>query len=412
MRRMFGSRVVTEQQSKRRNIRGAPRLLKTTFLVNPKESWPPVGKTGVYMNLIQAPEQQSGSKSSPITEKNVLHFTFEHSPSYRQVQQKFLAAVESMDSDNIVKIVHQHPYHIDSLIQLSELCKMSEDLSMASELIEHAIFALESSFHTMFSLTTGTCRLNYNRQENRALFITLFKHAQYLENRACSRTALEIAKLILTFDPLSDPLAIILIIDFYALRAKQADFLVQLYNELNESNNLAQLPNMAYSYSLALFQIGKIEEADKAIQYALMMFPGVLRPLLDELSVQADPRVSAHSYFGPNAYDKQSMALQQLTSLYVCRSKLVWRDAEILPWLEKNVNLVLDLVDAKDEIVAEYSTKRSQRYVNPPRAILRHIILSDFKEKVPIAHFIKKETEPILMYDPLPPLDTVNIYTK
>ena len=28
-----------------------------------------------------------------------------------------------------------YPYHIDSLIQLSEVCKMSEDLPMAAELI-------------------------------------------------------------------------------------------------------------------------------------------------------------------------------------------------------------------------------------------------------------------------------------
>lgn len=52
------------------------------------------------------------------------------------------------------------------------------------------------------------------------------------------------------------------------------------------------------------------------------------------------------------------------------------------------------------------------RYKTPPRAILRHIILSDFKEKVPLAPFINKETEPILMYDPLPPLDTINIYER
>jgi hypothetical protein len=53
MRRMFGSKVVTETQNKRRNARGTPRLLKSTFLVNPKENWPPVGKTGIYMNLVQ-----------------------------------------------------------------------------------------------------------------------------------------------------------------------------------------------------------------------------------------------------------------------------------------------------------------------------------------------------------------------
>lgn len=412
MKRMFGSKVVADQQNKRRNNRGAPRILKSTYLVNPKDNWPPVGKSGIYMNLVQAPEQPLGGSGSKAVEKNVVYFAFEHSPSYRQIQQKFLQAVESMDSDNIIKIINQHPYHVDSLIQLSELCKMSEDHAMASELIDHALFALESSFHTMFSLTQGNCRLDYRRQENRALFVTLFKHSQYLESRACSRTALEVAKLILTFDPVSDPLAIILIIDYYAIRAKQYEWLVQLYDEWEATNNLSQLPNMAYSYALALFHLKRTEQADRALQYALLMFPAVLRMLLDELSIQPDPRVLGHAYFGSATYDKATVALQQLTSMYVCRSKLVWRDAEILPWLERNVTAVLDRVDAKDDIVAEYTAKRNQRYMNPPRAILRHIVLSDFKEKVPLAQFIKKETEPVLMYDPLPPLDSINIYTR
>uniref|UniRef100_A0A8D8HV55 Transcription factor 25 n=1 Tax=Culex pipiens TaxID=7175 RepID=A0A8D8HV55_CULPI len=412
MKRMFGSKVVADQQNKRRNNRGAPRILKSTYLVNPKDNWPPVGKSGIYMNLVQAPEQPLGGSGAKTVEKNAVYFAFEHSPSYRLIQQKFLQAVESMDSDNIIKIINQHPYHVDSLIQLSELCKMSEDHAMASELIDHALFALESSFHTMFSLTQGNCRLDYRRQENRALFVTLFKHSQYLESRACSRTALEVAKLILTFDPVSDPLAIILIVDYYAIRAKQYEWLVQLYDEWEATNNLSQLPNMAYSYALALFHLKRTDAADRALQYALLMFPAVLRMLLDELSIQPDPRVIGHSYFGPATYDKATVALQQLTSMYVCRSKLVWRDAEILPWLERNVTAVLDRVDAKDEIVAEYTAKRNQRYMNPPRAILRHIVLSDFKEKVPLAQFIKKETEPVLMYDPLPPLDSINIYTR
>ena len=240
---------------------------------------------------------------------------------------------------------------------------MSEDHVMAAELIEHAILGLESSFHSMFSLTAGNCRLDYRRQENRALFITLFKHAQYLEGRACSRTALEVAKLILSFDPENDPLAIILVIDYYALRASQYKWLIQLFNEWEVSNNLAQLPNMAYSHALALFYDNPDDrsKADEAIQYALAMFPGVLKPLLNELSVQVDSRVNTHSYFGPTAYSGQSPALQQLTALYTCRSKIVWQDSAILPWLERNVNIVLDQVDAKDEVIKEFSVKRSQR---------------------------------------------------
>lgn len=108
----------------------------------------------------------------------------------------------------------------------------------------------------------------------------------------------------------------------------------------------------------------------------------------------------------------QSPALHQLVSLYVCRAKVIWRQNNILNWLERNVNTVIDRVDLKDDIVAEYNQKRAARYVNPPRPILRHVILSDYKEKVPLAPFVAKEKEPIVMYDPLPPLDSVNCYER
>lgn len=422
MKRMFGSKVVQMKHSNdRRNGRGRP--FKTTWLVTPKDNWPPATKTGISMTIdsLKSSETETtaanrNSSSNRLnTAKGVQWYVFEHSVGYRQLQQKFLTAVESMDSDNIIKVINQQPYHVDSLIQMSELCKMSEDHAMASELIEHAILALETAFHSTFSLTTGNSRLDYCRQENRALFIVLFKHAQYLEGRACARTALEVAKLILTFDPVTDPLAMILVLDYYALRSKQYEWLVQLYDEWGSSHNLAQLPNMAYSYALALFYLNKnadLDSADKAIQYAIMMFPGVVKPLLDALSVQVDSRANSHQYISTSSYDNQPAALQQLTSLYVSRSKTVWRDADILPWLSKNVNAVLDRVDAKDPMVKDFSAKRSQRYKNPPRPILRHIILSDFKEKVPLAPFINQETEPIVMYDPLPPLDSINIYER
>lgn len=279
--------------------------MKATWLVTPKENWPPVTKTGIFMSM--DPNGDNNAEHSRKS-KGVQWFIYEHSPSYRALQQSFLNAVESMDSDNIIRIINQQPYHVDSLIQLSELCKMSEDQAMASELIEHAILALESAFHTLFSLSTGNCRLDYRRQENRALFIVLFKHAQYLEGRACSRTALEVAKLIMSFDPDTDPLAMILTVDYYALRAKQYEWLVQLYTEWESTNNLSQLPNMAYSFALALFYLhkdnGDLTAADDAIQYAVMMFPAVLRSLLEALSIQPDSRVNSHRYVGPQAFEK------------------------------------------------------------------------------------------------------------
>lgn len=53
------------------------------------------------------------------------------------------------------------------MLQLSDICKMGEDLQMATELIERTLFAMESAFHPLFNLAVGTCRLDYKRQENR-----------------------------------------------------------------------------------------------------------------------------------------------------------------------------------------------------------------------------------------------------
>ncbi|CAO1401010.1 unnamed protein product [Diamesa serratosioi] len=408
MKKMFGK--IVQDQKKRSQRGGNFRSFKSIYLTNPKDNWPAVNKTGIYMNLVQ-----DATTSKTNGNQNILNFAFEHSANYRQVQLKFLQSMESIDSNNIVKIINMSPYHIDALIQLSELCKMSEDMAMAAELIEHALYAYEyaSASHSMFSLTQGNCRMDYRRQENRGFFIVLFKHAQFLSQRACNRTALELAKLILSLAPEEDPLAIILLIDFYALRSKQYDFLIQLYQEWEHTHNLSQLPNIAYSYALALFLLNDKDACDDALQYALMMFPGVLKPLLESLSVQADSRLNTHKYFGPSAHTSSPLALQQLMALYVARCKVLWSgDQNVLLWLERNVNIVLDKVDKKDEIVSEYAVKRSQRYLKPPRNILRHVILSDFKEAVPIADFLKKESEAIVHFDPLPPIESVNIYEK
>uniref|UniRef100_A0A6P4EG20 Transcription factor 25 isoform X1 n=1 Tax=Drosophila rhopaloa TaxID=1041015 RepID=A0A6P4EG20_DRORH len=411
MRRTFGKRVVKVETKRGRQ----KPTLKSTYMVTAKESWPALTKNTITMKLLPAPDSPSvSSKSITDSGAEIQWFAFEHSQYYQGVQHMFLSALERIDSEFLITLIKRCPYHVDSLVQLSEVCKMTEDFALASELLERALLLLESSLHINFSLTSGNCRLDYRRQENRSFYIVLFKHAQYLEERACSRTAFEISKLVLSLQPDMDPLAMILVIDYYALRSKQFGWLVEFYEEYNAARNLNQLPNMAYSYALALHTLyGACERSNQALQYALLMFPGVLRPLLDEMSVQTDKRVLASSYFFADVSGNQSPALHQLVCLYVCRARVVWRQNEVLPWLESNVNIVLDRIDSKDPLVDEYKEKRSLRYGGtPPKPILRHVILSDYKEKVPLAVFVSKEKQAIMTYDPLPPPNSVNCYQR
>lgn len=343
---------------------------------------------------------------------NMQMFAYEHSSFYQLVQRDFLAAVESLNPDNVVAIINAHPYHVDALLQLSELCRMSEDLPMAADLVERALYALECAFHPLFNLAQGNCRLDYRKQENRALFIALFKHLSFVGQRACHRTALELCKVLMSLDPVTDPLAMVLVVDLYALRSRQYAWLVRVAEEWEATRNLSQLPNFAFSTAVARFHLGEVEQADMALQNALIMFPGVLTRLLDKCAVQTDAKVTAHAFFGPKSQTSMPPALAQLVALYVARAWPVWKEAELLPWLERNTHAVLARVDAGDPLVAECDGHRRRRYQGtPPRNITRHVLLADLKD-VPPAISQDDASNAVMSFDPFPPVDSINIYAR
>jgi hypothetical protein len=260
----------------------------------------------------------AGISMSYLYSKNgFLYFKFVHNVHYQDVQKQFMRAVDSLNPDNIVNILKLHPYHVDSHIQLSDMAKAAEDMQVAAELIEGAIHCLENTFNARFNLVNPICRLEYKYQENRSFFILLFKHLIFVGQRACHRTALELCKRLLCLDPGTDPLCATLMIDFYAIKAGEAEFLVNMYKFWEKERNLDQLPNFSYSVALAYHLLASkaegfkyegnltIEElnerADKMIQYALLMFPSVLLPLMDKLGIQMDTRARNHAYFNSRA---------------------------------------------------------------------------------------------------------------
>ncbi|XP_076272258.1 nuclear localized protein 1 [Rhynchophorus ferrugineus] len=395
LKRIFGSKII-QAEHKRKSRVGTRGHLKNTWMVSCKDNWPQVGKSGLSMSLAE-------------TKGGLQYFYYEHSQSYRQVENTFLQAVESLNPDNIVAIINEHPYHVNALIQLSDLCKLSEDLAMAAELVERALYCLEFAFHPLFNVAQGNCRLDFRRQENRALYITIFKHLMFLGGRACSRTSLEFCKLLLTLDPETDPVAIKLAIDFYALRAKEYQWLIDFVSELDSTYNLLQLPNIAFSLPVAYFYTGEIDKADDLLQDALLMFPNVLKPLLEQCSVQIDSRVSTHEFFNSLNEKNTPPSLNQLVQLYVNRNYHIWKDGDLLSWLEGNVHEVLNRVDKKDPLVDDYKERRVRRFSGPlPLSIGRHIILSDDVKGLSFSD----SSGPIMSFDPLPPKDSINLYTR
>ncbi|XP_053127480.1 transcription factor 25 [Hemicordylus capensis] len=407
LKRYFGTRAVLGDQRPRQRQR---QYIRSTWLTVPKNTWPRHSKTGLCMELLE-------------TKRGVQHFAFEHHREYQQVQFKFLDAVESMDPNNIVLLLQMNPYHVDSLLQLSDVCQMQEDQEMARDLVERALYTLECAFHPMFSLTSRTCRLDYRRPENRAFYLALFKHMVFLERRGCPRTALEFCKLILSLDPENDPLCTLLVIDLLSLRAREYAFLTRMFQEWESHRNLSQLPNFAFSVPLAYFFLSQQEDLPEAelnhaheraatlIRQSLIMFPSVLMPLLDRCSVQPDATVASHPFFGLNAQLSSPPALSQLVSLYLGRTHPLWKDPAVMAWLETNVHEVLRMVDSSDPALEEAEQKRKVRYQNAPRNVYRHVILSEIREAT-AALPPEVTSQPIMGFDPLPPLDSLISYPR
>ncbi|XP_058531184.1 ribosome quality control complex subunit TCF25 isoform X2 [Ochotona princeps] len=407
LKRYFGARAVLGEQRPRQRQRMYP---KCTWLTTPKSTWPRYSKPGLSMRLLES-------------KRGMSFFAFEHSEEYQQTQHKFLLAVESMEPNNIVVLLQTSPYHVDSLLQLSDACRFQEDQEMARDLVERALYSMECAFHPLFSLTSGTCRLDYRRPENRSFYLALYKQMSFLEKRGCPRTALEYCKLILSLEPDEDPLCMLLLIDHLALRARNYEYLIRLFQEWEAHRNLSQLPNFAFSVPLAYFLLSQQaelpehqlssarEKASLLVQQALIMFPGVLMPLLEHCSVRPDATVSSHHFFGPNAEISQPPALSQLVSLYLGRSHFLWKEPATMSWLEENVREVLQAVDAGDPSVETCENRRKLLYQRAPRNIHRHVILSEIKGAV-AALPPDVTTQSVMGFDPLPPLDNISSYAR
>jgi len=399
--KIFGSRIANEDRRKNK------RSYKRNGLVIPKENWPIFDRIGLDMELTETKDDGS------------LMFKFTHSTKYQEIQRMFLDCVASYNPNNIAELLRRYPYHVDSLIQLSEVFKHSGDIPMAANFIERAVYTFDRSMHPRFNVTTGLCRLDYKYIENRSFFIALFKHIQYLGRKGCWRTAFEFCKLLLGLDHKEDSLGALLFIDYYALMSKEYHWLIDFYEYFKESKGLSLLPNFAYSIALAKWHIEKEngqkdypDSTNKMIQ-AIIFYPYII-PILYKKCGITDNSVKKHSYFqrvvGDNIESEGNTGLKLLLDLYIERAWSAWKEDDILEWLKETVKEAFILIKNKDPILEQAENVRQTKYVKTPRNIYRHILLSDIKE---VTASIPPEYTPnggINMFDPLPPEDGVNIY--
>ncbi|OQR77780.1 transcription factor 25-like [Tropilaelaps mercedesae] len=384
LRQKFGASVLREERHQQQG-------LLARF---PGKRLPPGVTRGV---LIPDAEQHflemHGRKIGGITMEPVAdrvgYFEYKFSPDYWRTQAEFMLLFNVFNQDDIIGMHQRIGDHVDTLLQVATIFRMNEEKTRAAYFVEQAVFVLERAFHSAFDLHSGNCRLDYRAKPNRGLFIALFQHAYYLSERGCPRTALEVCKVLLSLDPESDPLAVLLVIDHYALRALEDEWLVQFFEAFQQAGrNLDQLVNFAYSIALANFRLKRFEEADQLLRKALISFPQGLKAITDKNSIMMDKKTAS-------VFDK-IYPEDPTVRLYAERCAWMYREHEVMRWLER---VTAEIVDSDVRPVA----------VGGPFALLRNVLRHIAQSHVPTvtiaARYLPVDAQPLYEFDPFPPKD-------
>lgn len=388
MRRIFGSKVVSEDRAEHGNRRAMPRGLvqpksrgRKSVLVPVEDNYPLNIKGGLEMSML---EDVDGIRT----------FKFEHSKAYQQTQYMFLQCVQSGDPQTLMSLLTRAPFHVDTLLQVSEIMRHQGDNEQSLEMLTRALFAFDRAFHPLFNIATGMVRLPFEHPENRPFYLAIYRYIQSLGRRGCWSTALEFNKLLYALAPEEDPYAALLSIDFYAIKARRWDYIEQLLSCPWKYVLDHDYPKPNFEYARALGQVLSLQKDDDRepaklrLRDAIRKFPYFVGSLFNELKA-----------VGPiqfDALEPNSTFATLLRDLYVFRSKDVYNTPELTKFLRDSA---LPVEDFDPHTFPEIL----------PTNVCRHILLLDERT---LLHYLPKDITQAsgLSSDPLPPEDSIPSY--
>jgi len=196
-----------------------------------------------------------------------------------------------------------------------------------------------------------------------------------------------------------------LIIDTFAIRSREHQFLLDLSFSTQFEENLICLPNFMYNSALAKFFIKFGEKPSEEVKIpkkglssdrsllsptellenAIFLFPGVIPSLLNKLGVDRlmvtikGEKINAMEH--PFFLDCPDFpTLRPLLTLYVIRNYQLWKIPEATEWLKDTVKLVLSRAVEDDPMVVNGRTMVKEMYKEEMKSYHRHYLLSEIGE--------------------------------
>lgn len=439
LRRQFGAAAIKAYEREKGSVTtraGARRggaynsnMRARTVLSTPKPTWPDMGRTvvGLTMDIEETPRGRLCS--------------WAHSRAYRQAQMQFAQAVNTFDTDALYALFRVFPWHIDTLLQLSDISRYQGDLGQASDFIDRALFAFERAASPQFvaSLTssTGPLAVDFMRAENRAVWLALHRNIDLLCRRGTWRTALEWCKLMFSLDT-RDPHGAMMWMDFVALKSGQHAWLLEFYDQLavqraqaiqthgsldnyaaqtalDDETQQAHEPaggaldwsvGVSFSRALALRALEK-EQGDKggarsraALRLAIARHPAAVPIVCAKVDIPV-PEGLGKAGVQRGQWSAKDDALDELLGhLYIHRSLSLWKESATLSWLRSVLDETVPQLGGYVRAAAEDDIKMG---------IYRHVIVADLPEALNqqlVRYFppdVRSPAGGVETFDPLPP---------
>ncbi|KAM0429004.1 hypothetical protein ACHAPT_006808 [Fusarium lateritium] len=411
MRNLFGRDVIEsaeaeeeqERNRQRRNQQQQQEVDLETFLRSPPGA-PKLPEVSLRRNIfIQGREHWPRQSAGGLTMKEVYRtpdgswteYAYFHDKNYDAIQAFFFACVQIGDPMRMVHLLKEVPYHVSTLLQVSSVAKQDQNMALAAELCERALFTFGRVTTSAFrqNIEQGKARLDFRRPENRQFWLAGYHYLKSLIRKGTYRTALEWAKLLYTLDP-KDPYAMRHFIHFLAIRAHEAQWLVDFLDEVEKTSENRDTIYLRQTLVLAHLQLGDTTRAAEELEKGMRRLPWLYCALFQELNLDTPP-----SIWGVNA---DSNARSFWVKLYIHQTKDLWNNAQAIPVLERIAN-TLEKVDTsvlpKDDSPADQGATRLA-------------FLEGQTSLIALAPRELLDAQPNYEFDPLPPPEGENIFSS
>jgi hypothetical protein len=145
-------------------------------------------------------------------------FEFIYSDSYQRDYRDLETIIASGDANNLALFVAHHPFVVEALLQLSTVMYQMNQSQEGLSLLKRSLWVFDNIVPKSFmDVKNRSAFMDHQKHGNKQFFATLFRLIRVSYIAGLTRTSLAAAQLVLSLDPLRDPMNVLLSIDHFAL---------------------------------------------------------------------------------------------------------------------------------------------------------------------------------------------------